>query len=57
MSSQEVAKIGLKALKQKKRLVVPGVMNKVLVISLRIIPRSFAIWSAKYFNIKLVAKA
>jgi short-subunit dehydrogenase len=39
MSSADVAKIGYEAMKRGRRVVVTGVMNKVLVQSIRISPR------------------
>lgn len=39
MTSDDVAKIGLSALRRKRRVVVPGMLYKVSIASLRMVPR------------------
>lgn len=40
MSPDKVAEIALKGLKRNKRIIVPGIYNKILVISMKILPYS-----------------
>jgi uncharacterized protein len=41
MSVQEVAKEAIDALENKQRVVIPGLMNKLLALTPRIVPRAF----------------
>jgi uncharacterized protein len=42
MSAEQVAQIGLKAMHKGKRLIVPGVANKLSCFGIRFVPRSIA---------------
>ena len=39
MSSAEVARVGYEAMKRGKRVVIPGLLNKVVAQSIRVTPR------------------
>ncbi|MFV0394195.1 MAG: SDR family NAD(P)-dependent oxidoreductase [Coprobacillaceae bacterium] len=47
MSADKVARIGYKALQKRKSIVIPGLYNKVLVLSSKILPYSFIGWMTK----------
>ena len=55
MASMDVAKIGVNALDSKKRMVISGVINNIMVQSLRTTPRFIAIKVAQFFNTKLLS--
>ena len=40
MSPDKVVKLALKGLKKNKRIIIPGIYNKLLVMSMRILPYS-----------------
>jgi hypothetical protein len=42
ISAQKVARIGLKGVESGKRVVIPGIMNKVLAAASRVVPRSLS---------------
>jgi hypothetical protein len=46
MTSESVANIGLNAMFNRKRAIVPGVANKISTILVTLIPRNLAIWIA-----------
>lgn len=43
MSSKKVARSGFSGLKRKKRIIIPGLLNKLIVFSVRLMPRSFVL--------------
>lgn len=43
MPSKKVAHIGFKGLKRNKRIIIPGLLNKLIVFSVRLMPRSFVL--------------
>ena len=49
MKASEVAKIGYKAMQKGKLSVVAGLYNKIMVFSIRFLPRSLVVWMGKYF--------
>ncbi|MEW6367246.1 MAG: SDR family oxidoreductase [Acidobacteriota bacterium] len=46
MSAREVAEAGYRAMKQRRALTVPGIANRLLVFSWRLVPRSLGTWVA-----------
>lgn len=46
LSAEAVARTTLRAMRKRKRNVVPGVMNKISAFGVRLVPRSFATWMA-----------
>jgi len=46
MTSESVANIGLNAMFNRKRAIVPGVANKISTVLVTLIPRNLAIWIA-----------
>jgi len=49
MKPSEVAKIGYKAMQKGKLSVVAGLYNKIMVFSIRFLPRSLVVWMGKCF--------
>ncbi len=47
MSAEKVAKIGYKALFKNKRVKISGILNKLLVFSIRFTPRWFVLKTGK----------
>lgn len=50
MNAAEVAEIGYAGLMNRKKLIIPGVMNKILAFSSRLMPRSLLVLIARYLN-------
>ncbi len=48
MSAEEVARIGYKGLMKGKRIIVPGVINKMMVFLVKILPRNMVLAIGKY---------
>lgn len=52
LSPQKVARIGYKGLKMGKRLIIPGSLNKILVLLVKILPESFVLAAVWHLNNK-----
>lgn len=50
MNAAEVAEIGYAGLMNRKKLIIPGFMNKTLAFSSRLMPRSLLVLIARYLN-------
>ncbi len=50
MDAAEVAEAGFSGLMNRKKIIIPGVMNKILAFSTRLMPRSFLVLILRYLN-------
>ncbi|WP_300459355.1 SDR family oxidoreductase [Desulfobacula sp.] len=50
MTAAEVAEIGFAGLMNKKKVIIPGIMNKILAFSTRLTPRSLLVLITRYLN-------
>jgi short-subunit dehydrogenase len=50
MNAAEVAEIGFAGLMKRKKIIIPGFMNKFLVFSTRLMPRSLLVLILRYLN-------
>ena len=50
MNAAEVAEIGFAGLMNKKKVIIPGIMNKILAFSTRLTPRSLLALITRYLN-------
>lgn len=46
-SAREIAEYGYKSMMKGKRIAIPGMKNKIMIFSVRFIPRSLATWAAR----------
>ncbi len=50
MDAGDVARLGLRAMRRGRRIVVPGVMNRLGTIVVRLLPRSVVTWAVKHIQ-------
>ena len=50
MNAAEVAEIGYAGLMNRKKIIIPGIMNKFLAFNSRLMPRSLSVLILRYFN-------
>ena len=50
MNAAEVAEAGFAGLMNRKKIIIPGVMNKILAFSTRLMPRSLLVLILRYLN-------
>ena len=50
MNAAEVAEVGFSGLMNRKRIIIPGAMNKIIAFSTRLTPRSLLVLITRYLN-------
>jgi short-subunit dehydrogenase len=52
MQAAEVAEIGFSGLMKGKKIITPGLMNKLLAFNVRFTPRSVVVLITRFLNLK-----